>query len=98
KYGRASQWWTRSQERLQKVFSHSASEQILNTTVLAIIGTGALAPIKWLEDKKPQVVEKFNQWLGEPDAIEIVKHEPKQTWWSLVKSRVVTYATVWASF
>lgn len=81
---------------------------------IASIGTlflgGTIAsvlPVKWLEDKKPQIVKKLDRMLysdeelKQPDIVEAHKELdelPKQTWLSVFSSRVVAFAATFAIF
>src|SRR5262249_3921080 len=56
KYGHAAQWWNKSAQWLKnKGLSESASEQILNTGFLGMLGNFAIIPIKFLENQKTHI-------------------------------------------
>jgi len=99
KYGAGSKFhaWLTGSLTKQGMSEHAA-EMIFNSTVLGALGHAAIVPVKFLEDRKPECVEKLNRLLGEKDDIETVKEEPKQSWGSLVKSRVLAVAAAWVGF
>jgi hypothetical protein len=99
KYGKGISTYNWAKSFLKKKgVSESAAEQIYNTTVLGLAGNAAVIPIKIIEDRKPEIVTKLNEALGDTTGDMSVENEPKQTWGSLVKSRVAAYAAVWTTF
>lgn len=90
------QWMTGALKK--KGLSESAAEQIFNTTVLGLAGNAAVIPIKAIENKKAEIVKTLNEQLGDTSGNVSVENEPKQSWGSLIKSRVAAYAAVWLSF
>jgi len=90
------QWMTEALKN--KGISDHVAEQAFNTTVLGILGNAAIVPIKMLENKKPELVERFNKMLGDKSADASVEADPKQSWGSLIASRIAAYAAVLASF
>ncbi|MBV8939500.1 MAG: hypothetical protein JO089_06645 [Alphaproteobacteria bacterium] len=79
-----------------------AAEDVVMTTALMQGGNVALLGVKAMENRKPQLVTALNRHLGEKadelaaDEITVEK-EPKQTWASLSKSRLIAWAAVFAS-
>ncbi len=68
------------------------------TSVLMQPGNLGLLPIKAMENHKPELVEKFNNMLGDKSSDASVDKDPKQTWSSLVKSRAAAWLAVFAGF
>ncbi len=87
KGGEAIHKWAVSHSR-QLGMSVEATEDAVMNTALMQGGNVMLLPVKMMEDHKPQLVAKFNKMLGDDSGDCSVKDEPKQTWGSLLKSRV----------
>jgi hypothetical protein len=68
------------------------------TSVLMVPGNLGLIPIKAMENNKPELVEKFNKMLGDKSADASVENDSKQTWGSLVKSRLAAWLAVFTGF
>jgi hypothetical protein len=79
-----------------------------NIATLFLGGTiASVLPVKWLEDKKPQIVKKLDRMLyneaefNSPEIQEAHKEldeMPKQTWLSVFGSRVVAFAATLSVF
>ncbi len=77
--------------------SEAVAEQTFNTLILGSLGNAAVVPVKIMENYKPQIVDKFNDMLGDKSHDASVGEDPKQTWMSLIKSRVAAYTAVFVS-
>ncbi|NBO20016.1 MAG: hypothetical protein EBV03_12505, partial [Proteobacteria bacterium] len=80
-----------------KGVSEHVAEQTFNTLVLGSLGNVAIIPIKFLENHKPAIVDKFNDWLGDKSHDASVDKDPKQSWTSLILARVAAYTAVFVS-
>lgn len=99
KYGKGADLFHRAGQALVKNGSSPENaEQILMTTTLMQGGNIALIPIKCLEDNKPEIVQRLNEMLGEKTDIEHLESEPKQTWSSIIKGRLLAWTAVYVSF
>lgn len=77
--------------------SEHIAEQTFNTTVLGALGNAAVIPIKFLENKKPELVDKLNNLIGDKSHDASVEQDLKQSWLSLIKSRIAAYTAVFVS-
>jgi hypothetical protein len=79
-----------------------------NIVALFLGGTiASVLPVKWLEDKKPEIVKKLDRMLYSDEELNdpkiIAAHKeldemPKQTWASVFSSRVVAFAATVSVF
>ncbi|GEM_PF-4429689 len=86
----------------------SMVDSVLMTTALMVPGNLALLPIKALESKKKQLVRHWNEKYGSPGTdthpsdAQIgdwkIDAEPKQTWASLLPSRLIAWGAVFFTF
>lgn len=85
---------------LKKVgLSEHSSEDAVMTTALMQGGNLMLLPIKFMEDRKPELVAKLNKHVGDETCDLSVDKEPKQTWGSLLKARIfLAWTPVFLSF
>jgi len=91
----ATRWGAR---HLKKVgLSRHTAEDAAVTTGLMQGGNLMVIPVKIMEDQKPQLVSKFNRYLGDTTGALSVEDEPKQSWTSLIKSRLLAWTTVFVS-
>lgn len=56
-------WMTRGLKK--QGFSDSTAEQTFNTIVLGSLGNAAIVPVKIMENYKPELVDTFNDMLGD---------------------------------
>lgn len=99
KYGGGAGMFKSSAKALEKLgMSAKAADDAVMTSVLMQPGNVGLIPIKWMENRKPELVEKFNKMLGDKSADASVEHDPQQTWGSLIKSRLAAWLAVFAGF
>lgn len=84
---------------MNRGLSSGWATKLLDTTTLSMGGNLMVVPIKILEDNKRGIVDGLNKQLGDdgPNA-KNVEDAPKQDWLSLLKSRVVAWGVVFASF
>lgn len=83
---------------LQKIgFTKTAARDVVMTTALMQGGNATIPFVKAMEKHKPELVCELNKKLGDSCDIETIKEEPKQTWGSLVSSRLIAWAAVFAS-
>ncbi len=72
-----------------------------NTTMVFTLGMGGhtlMAPIKWLEDNRQKNAAKIDKLLGtEPPDSEVVAHEPKQSWGSVLSGRMLSWGIAFAT-
>lgn len=81
-----------------------------NMTILTLFLGGSLAsvlPVKWLEDNKSKIVQNFDRKIygkevveNDPEiraAHEAMEAMPKQTWSSVITSRVLAFATTFGT-
>lgn len=114
----AMTWLLRDTKKIAPVFEKYVTSRVkkiginpsfANIATLFMGGTLAtVLPVKWLEDRKPQIVRQLDnilysdQELANNPKIEAAHHEldimPKQTWVSLVSSRVVAFAATLGVF
>ena len=78
--------------------SHSTAAIATNTAALSMAGNLSIIPIKAAEDNKQKIVAKLNRWLGEDPTQRITNADTPQTWWSLIKGRIVAIVAVFSSF
>lgn len=99
KYGGGAAMFKKMAAKLTRngISSHAA-EDIVMTTALMQGGNLAIPPVKLMENYKPQIVEKFNQMLGDKSGEASVEMDPQQTWGSLIKSRITAWLAVYAGF
>lgn len=82
---------------------------IASIATLFIGGTiASVLPVKWLEDFKPQLVKRFDRFYYGDDKVKndptlIAAHRelealPKQTWLSVLGSRIVAFAATFSVF
>ena len=102
--GKFEKWFT------APITKHTGiSSGIMNILTLFAGGTVAsVLPVKWLEDRKPQVVKKLdymlydeNQFYNDPKiaaAHKELDEMPKQTWITVFGSRVVAFAATFAVY
>lgn len=99
KYGGGSGMFKRTAQSLEKSgLSKHAAEDFVMTSVLMQPGNLGLIPIKAMENHKPELVEKFNNMLGDKSSDASIDNDPKQTWISLAKSRAVAWLAVFTGF
>lgn len=79
--------------------SHAAlAEEAALTTTLMMGGNLMLIPVGIAEHHKVALVSGLNTTMDDPTPKEAIQHAPKQTWGSLLKSRVVAWLAVFAAF
>ena len=79
--------------------AHAASaEEIAMTTTLMMGGNLMLLPVGIAEHHKVALVSGLNTAMDDPTPKEAIQHAPKQTWDSLIKSRIVAWLAVFAAF
>jgi hypothetical protein len=71
--------------------------RIMMTSALGVGGTLMIAPIKFLEDRRTQLVDRLNKMVGDTTDPAQLKEAPKQTWGSLILGRVAAWSVVFAS-
>ena len=99
KYGGGGKYFAKSTQFLQKQgFSEHTAEQFMMTTATMQGGNVTVIPVKLMENHKPELVEKFNKMLGDKSVDASVEEDPKQTWNSLIKSRVAAWLAVFTGF
>lgn len=110
-------WLLRDTKRIAPIFNKYAKaatakfklpESIANIMTLFAGGTlASVLPVKWLEDRKPELVKKFDRMLytdEEYHSPEIqashkeLEEMPKQTWLSVTGSRVVAFGATLAAY
>ena len=110
-------WLLHDTEKFSKnfgAFAKGATTKLGVPPSIANIGTlflgGTIAsvlPVKWLEDKKPEIVKKLDRMLYSDEELKDPKikaaHQeldelPKQTWASVFSSRVVAFAATFGIF
>jgi len=83
----------------KKGFSAHTAEDLVMTTSLMQGGNLGLIPVKLMENNKPQIVKKINDVLGDSTDEKAVEAEPKQSWTSLLKARIImAWTPVFLSF
>jgi hypothetical protein len=107
KYGKLNQPF----KRFTGWITGKPSKEISTSLVIALmvgVGTSFLIPVKWLENRKPEIVRWINDRMnaGHPPtaeekaeqdkALQQLDNEPKQTWWSLLGGRAMGLAPVFA--
>jgi hypothetical protein len=80
-------WLARNFEKVG--LSENVATNAAMTTALMQGGNITVVPVKMLEDRKPELVAKLNRTLGDDSGDLSVKDEPKQTWGSLFKARIL---------
>ena len=98
--------YERESKKLNKAFGRGINELertkgFVRTFALMVGGTALIMPIKWLEDGKTKIVDKFNDWFGsdltpekEKISVKEMQEEPKQTWWTELGSRLVAVVVI----
>lgn len=88
---------------------HNSMNKASSVAALMMLGSGGfflMAPIKWLEDKKEPIVKWLDKTFGPSNPTEeqkkkveerheYLQHEPKQSWTSVLLSRVCTLPFVY---
>jgi hypothetical protein len=99
KYGGGATMFRQMAQKLTRKGIHPhAAEDIVMTTALMQGGNLAIPPVKLMENYKPQLVDKFNDMLGDKSGEASVQEDPQQTWGSLIKSRIAAWLAVFAGF
>lgn len=99
KYGSGAKMFEKASGYLVKQgLSPRISEEMVMTTALMQGGNLTIIPVKMLENRKPQIVDYFNDRLGDSSGKASVEEDPKQTWSSLIKSRIVAWLSVFTGF
>lgn len=89
---------------------HTAMTKASSVAAIMMLGSGGfflMAPIKWFEDRKEPIVKWLDEKFGPKNPTEeqkkqieerheFIKHEPKQSWTSVLLSRVTTLPWVYA--
>lgn len=78
--------------------SEAASEDVVMTTALMQGGNATLIPVKIMEDHKPKLVGRLNKHLGDDTEDLSVEDSIRQSWKSLLKSRLAAWLMVFGSF
>lgn len=99
KYGGGAKHFTNATKFLTKQgLSPQVAEEMVNTSALMQGGNLMIIPVKFLEDNKPHIVDKLNDLLGDKSGAKSVHEDPKQSWMSLIKSRLVAWGAVFTGF
>lgn len=99
KYGGGAKLFVNAAHSLEKMgMSKAAAEDAVIITALMQAGNIAVWPVREVEKYKTQIVGKIGDAIGEKVNLDAVEHEPKQSWGSLIKSRLVAWGVVFASF
>jgi len=107
-YLKKFQVWMRDKMTSSKFFSEKGefgvrlAGAVASSTVL-MHGGNLFAPVmKWMEDKKANIVNFFNKHLGKPGELEEgkerIKEQVKQTWGDIIKGRALSWIVVFTSF
>ena len=78
--------------------SRAAATDAMMTTATMQGGNLTIIPVKIMENYKPAIVEKFNDMLGDKSGDASIDNEPRQSWGSLIKSRLTAWVPVFAGF
>lgn len=98
RHGKGKEFFKSASKWLTKfgVSEESAGDVMLNTS-LSMAGNIAIVPIKIAENNKAPIVDKLNKLSGETVDPDAPKPKSDQTWISLIKGRLLAWATVLVS-
>ena len=86
---------------LSKIFpalKRETADKVMTTTALMMGGNMMLLPIGVAEKHKVAIVSGLNTAMGDPAPPEQIEKAPKQTWGSLIESRLVAWLAVFTAF
>ncbi len=100
KYGGGAKAFVDAGKRLERMgMNESTAEHFMMTTATMQGGNVTIIPVKLMENHKPELVDKFNKMLGDKSEDASVENDPKQTWTSLIKARLLlAWLPVFVSF
>ncbi len=98
-----NEWFKKTSQDLGKLLEKVRpglgrnADNVMLTTALGIGGTLMIVPIKFLEDRRTQLVDRLNKMVGDKTDPSQLKEPPKQTWGSLLLGRAAAWSVVFAS-
>lgn len=98
KYGKVAKYFEAGTNWLiKKGMNPSLAEPLLSTTALVHGGNLMTLAVKLAEDNKKPIVTKLDEMLGDKTDEAALDAEPKQSWASMIKARVVAWLTVYTT-
>ena len=100
KYGGGAAGFENTEKWVQNTLKwneHQAKHAVITTTTMQS-GNITLLPVMVMERNKQQLVETFNNVLGDKSGDASVDDEPEQSVLSLAKGRVAAWVTIYSSF
>ena len=99
KYGKGAKYYEKTSKFLvDKGISPRLAEDIVMTSATMQGGNLSIIPVKMMEDNKPEIVDKLNKMTGDESGKASVDEDLKQTWGSLVKSRILAWVAAFTGF